>query len=211
MRNISIGLCVAMFVACAVPALGARIDTVNDVSDKAGSVKNAINPFGLFARYSNERAYVEFSLDSTPATSATLNLYNGWFKATSPVNRTIQIDGGTGGFNEDAVSSAQLIALAAGFVPTTPQSQFPVNNTPQWYALDITDFYNANLGQTITLRIMVVGGTGDGPIFVDHEGTAQTGAFPGGPGYEPHIAWVPEPASLMLLAAGSLLLTRRRR
>lgn len=211
MRKISYGICVGLVAAMALPAAAVRIDTVNDVSDRQGTVRNGQNPFGLFARNSNERAYVEFALDSTPATSATLNLYNGWFKESSPVNRDVQIRGGLGGFNEDTVTSAQLTALAAGFVPTTPESLFHVDNTPKWYVLDITDFYNNHLGQTITLSITVVGGNGDGPIFVDHEGTAQTGAFPGGPGFEPHIEWVPEPASLLLLAMGSLFISRRRR
>jgi len=142
MRNTLIGLCVAMVVACAVPALGARIDTVNDVSDKGGTVYNNSDPFGLFARYSNETAYVEYTLDSTPASSAMLHLYNAWDKASSPVDCDMLLTGGTGGFNEDTVNSAQLTALAGGFAPTTPQSAFHVTGV-QWCAVDITDFYNA--------------------------------------------------------------------
>jgi hypothetical protein len=204
-----------MVVACAVPVLGARIDTVNDVTVRYNNnVYNNTSVYGLMAKNGGDRAYVEFTLDSTPATSATLSLYSAWYKSTAPVNYDIQITGGVASFNEDVASTAQaLAALEPGWVNAC--SQFHVDNTPKWYNLDITSFYNSHLGQTVTLAIRPTGSsnTGDGPIFADHEGTPMgTGGsvFPGGPGYEPHIDWVPEPASLVFLGLGSLLARRRR-
>lgn len=207
-------LVVAIVGSAVLPSWGGVIISSDDVTFRGSTRQNNNTPFGLFARGGADRAYAEFTLGATPATSATLSLYNAWNKASSPVNRDVQITGGLGDFDELTVTEPMINAIEGGFAPTLPDNTFHVNDVPQWYTLDITAFYNANLGQTVSIAIRVIGGGGDGPIFVDHEGTPQSGStieFAGGPGYEPHITWVPEPASLVLLAAGSCLVVRRRR
>lgn len=213
MRMCSLLLWLAVVGLFIVPASGTTITTENDVTFNNSSRVNGSDPLGLFAKGGGRRAYVEFVLDSTPATSATLNLYSAWNKETAPVNVNVQITGGPGAFNEDTVEEPEINAIEAGFSPTLPQNTFHVDNTPQWYSLDITSFYNAHLGQTVTMAIRVVGAIpADGPIFADHEGTTMLDAtipFTGGTGFGPNIEWVPEPASLLLLVLGAGLIRRR--
>lgn len=214
MLRLKYGLCVVLMLALSVPSLASIIIASDDVTFRGSTRHNNSDPFGLFARGGSDRAYASFTLDNTPATSATLNLYNAWNKATSPVNRDVQITAGPGGFDELTVTEPTINAIEAGFAPTLPQNTFHVNDVPQWYTLDITNFYNAHLGQTVSIAIRVIAGGGDGPIFADHEGTPQLGAsipFTGGPGFEPHINWVPEPATLLMLVTGVALLVGRRR
>jgi hypothetical protein len=92
-----------------------------------------------------------------------------------------------------------------------------------WFDFDITDFYNANLGETVTLSIRFVNrysNSTEGPIFEDREngawvnravvrGTAELENS----GPRITVEPVPEPASLALVLLGGMLplLGRRSR
>ena len=176
LNKLSFYACATAVVALSLPVFGLTITSENDVTFLGAGRYNNADPMGLFAKGGSYRAYIAFDLGYTPATSAILHLYNGWSKPSAAVNRDVQITGAPGGFNEDTVTETQITAIEAGGVLTTPQSLFHVDNSPQWYTLDITEFYNNHLGQTVTLAIRVVAGNGDGPIFVDHEGTTPPGS-----------------------------------
>lgn len=212
MKNIVIGLSVAVVVACVAPALGAVILPEDDVTYRGGTRYNNTSVYGLFTKGdgSNDRAYVEFPLDTMPATSATLKLYNYW---GTPQGKTVVATVRIRGISENETGYVAWTDTA-GPAPsgtaheswTIVADTFAVDSTPKWYTFDITSFYNANLGEKVTMSIRcVTNQTGtDGPIFDDKENR-------GGSGNPPQIEWVPEPASMALLALGSLLLVRRRR
>lgn len=212
MRKVSTGLCVAMFVAGAMPAIGAIILPEDDVTYRSSNRYNNTNVFGLFTKGggTTDRAYVEFLLDATPVTSATLKLYNYW---GAPQGKTVNCDVRIRAISENEAGYVQWTDTAGPAPSGTSHESwtivadlFNVNSTPAWYNFDITSLYNANLGKRVTFSIRAVTtyGTADGPIFEDKENTGLSGN-------PPQIDWVPEPAGLMLLGVGSLLLARRRR
>ena len=49
------------------------------------------------------------------------------------------------------------------------------DNTGGWWNFDITDYYNANLGKAVTLRMIDIEGRGIGPEFLSLESTWQPG------------------------------------
>jgi hypothetical protein len=83
-----------------------------------------------------------------------------------------------------------------------------------WYAVDVTGFWNANLGQKITMSVNFVTDPGaDGPIFEDTQGTAFANTAYGAiAGSGPRVVTVvPEPSCLALISLGGVLALLRRR
>ncbi len=212
MSKLSYGLCVALVTATVTPALGTVILPEDDATWRGTSRYNATSVFGLFTKGdgTSDRAYLEFPLDTTTATSATLKLYNYWTSSQHPVDVNVRIRG-----ISDSEAGYQAWTEEAGPAPsgqaheswTIVVNSFHVGNTAQWYTFDITSFYNANLGDKVTLSVRSLQECtpgADGPIFEDKEGT-------GGTAYAPCIEWVPEPASLLLMAGAGVFLVRRRR
>ncbi len=181
----------------------------DDVTYRGSSRYNNTSVYGLFTKGdgNSDRAYLQFSADTTSATSATLNLYNYW---GTPQGKTVNFDIRVRGIGENEAGYVSWTELATPAPSGTSheswaiQGDWHVDSTPAWYAVDVTALYNANLGNKLTFSVRALSGTGDGPIFEDKEGR-------GGTANAPYIEWVPEPASLALLALGSLLVVRRRR
>jgi hypothetical protein len=145
------------------------IATNYDEADLGGGVY-----FGLLAKGSVDFGWLEFTFGAAPTDSATLNLYNYWTNASSPVDWDIVVRGEAFNFDEAALTGANK-PNASGW--SHAAGPFHVDNTQQTYGIDITAFYNAHLNETMTLRLEATSGSGDGPIFVDREGTggyAQT-------------------------------------
>lgn len=93
MKNIVIGLSVAVVVACVAPALGTVILPEDDVTYRGSSRYNNTSVYGLFTKGNgtSDRAYVEFVAGGETATSASLKLYNYWSNASAPINFDVRI------------------------------------------------------------------------------------------------------------------------
>ncbi len=135
---------------------------------------------GLLVKPTNSYAWIEFPLAGSSAATAVLHLYNYWTK--NNVNYDIRVSAAPYNFNETTLTGSNVPNTAAW---TTVVASFHVNAIAQWYALDVTDFYNAHLGQTVTFKLEAVSGSGDGPIFADREGT-------GGYAQHPYLEWTPD-------------------
>jgi len=187
----------------AAPAWGIiRINPNNDVTIRNGANKNASDPFGLFVKNSSDVSYMEYTLDSTAALEARLVLHNDDAGVSNPWE--IVIKGDEFSFDE------------ATFNDTFAGSGWPqVGTMPgvmaiDFYEMDLTVWYNENLGKTMSLfmtRDAQPGGSG--PIFEDREGTKTGNALMYGPRIE--VVEIPEPVSLTLLSLGLGLCLRGRR
>jgi PEP-CTERM motif len=157
----------------------------------------------LMKSQSGARRYgwIEFTLGPTPVTSASLNLYQAgdWGYNYQVLVRAKEFD-----FDEN-IFTWNNGPTDGG---TWPQvgTWNAVTGARQYYGIDLTTFYNDNLGKTISFRLGVnTSGSNYGGGYEDRENTRGTGNVP-------YIEWVPEPSAMLLLAAGlGLAVSRRRR
>jgi len=156
---------------CVAP-LGVRAEILrpnDDVSVRPGRGNlDEADPLGLLVKAGGSASFIEFTFGTTPVAKATLHLHNFWTNPRAPVNYDIRIKGGVYDFDETALTAANQPDDSGWEVVV---ESFHVDNQERSYFLDITAFYNAHLGQTVTFSLRSVGGSGDGPIFDDREGT----------------------------------------
>ncbi len=128
---------------------------------------------GLLVKTGGSHSWLEVTLGSSAAGNAALCLYNYWTQ--NDVNYEVRLKGAQCGFNETTLTGSNAPDTS---VWTTVINSFHVDAVAKWYTLDVTDFYNAHLGQTVTFKVEAVSGSGDGPIFADGEGTGGHTQYP---------------------------------
>jgi hypothetical protein len=228
-----LGACISPGTALAVkisPNDDTYIDQVNPnrVSD-APSLAAA----GLYMKYStgqNRAVFMEYTIPSVAATTATFNAT--YFRAqkvgVTTGAWTMQVAGSTTPASFDESTLTFNIAKAAGGIDTytysplgtaalpggngtgtTSQQQDVVPNIP--ISMDITAYFNAHLGETITFKLNSLTNGDYGGSLQDREqsrvmtSTNVAGQIPDAP----FIEYVPEPAAGLLLLAAMPLLRRR--
>jgi hypothetical protein len=208
----------------AVPALGLMITPNDDVTVVRNSPDGTDNGERLFLLYNNKvvggmpnnrvlkTAHLEFALDSEAVAQATLNLFALELPGSPTGTNTFgYVYGRVGQFTETTATwnnmwGGDVNPDWSGWTLLGDVQEFATQQAVQVYgSMDITAFYNANLGQTV--HIAMQNSTpinGVNPVsFASKENTT--------PNSTPYIdAVVPEPVSLMLLALGSVFLCRRR-
>ena len=200
--------------ARAPDAAADRLAPSDDVSTRPGRGNLDQNGglLGLLVKSGGSMSWVEITLGASGVAQATLNLHNFWVQ--NAVSYNVRVLGHPFDFTETALTDATRPATAGW---TQLVDSFHVDATPRWYALDITAFYNAHRGETVTFNLLDAGGSsGDGPIFEDREGTGTGNSALGpfieitiGGGVPPEIAEVapdPEPVTAGLLYARQLVL-----
>ncbi len=145
---------------------------------------NLDESMGLLVKYNPVGAsFIEFTLGNGSVDSATLNLYNFW--TYNEPNQNLEVRGWEYDFDETVLTWDNAPDTSGWPLVAGP---FNVSGPAQWYALDITDFYNAHLGRTVAFYVSAVSGSGDGPIFVDREGTdVPEYGYDNDPAYGPRI------------------------
>ena len=186
----------------ALPAFATiSINPNDDVTTRGSSNYNASDPFGLFVKGSSDVSYLEFDFGSIAVRSAILTLHNDDAGVTNPweiVVRGEKFDFDETIFTGTDVSGWGRVGTISGVMDIA------------FYSLDMTSFYNDNLGEKITLQLgrdSQPGGSG--PIFEDREGTKTGDALTYGPHIE--VNEIPEPATILLFSTGLGLVIRRRR
>ncbi|HNT87038.1 MAG TPA: DNRLRE domain-containing protein, partial [Candidatus Hydrogenedentes bacterium] len=175
------GLWAAVIAACLLGPLthAATISPNDDVTTRGNSTNYDEYDFGngayagLLVKTGDNYSWLEFTLGGGTVSGASLRLYNYWTQ--NGVNYDVRVKGATYSFNETTLTGANAPDTSAW---TTVVDSFHVDTTAQWYTLDVTSFYNAHLGQTVTFKLEAVSGSGDGPIFVDREGTGGHTQYP---------------------------------
>ena len=193
---------IVMALMIQLVCFGATIRPNDDVTVRGSTGYNASSPFGLFVKNSSDVSYMEYTLGGVAATEAKLVLHNDDDGVSNPW--TIVIKGSEFSFDETtfANSSAGSGWSQVGTIPGVMAIDF--------YEMDLTTWYNDNLGKTMSLymtRDAQPGGSG--PIFEDREGTKTGDALTYGPRLE--VNEIPEPATILLLSTGLGLMIRRRR
>jgi len=167
-----------ILITAAVPAFADTI-TANDDCTVRGSTNYNNSPpeFGLLVKNSDDISWVEFDFGSETVSQATLTLYQHDGGVTSPW--TIVVKGAEYNFNETTFTGTDTSSWATvGSIPSVQSIEYK--------NLDITSFYNNNLGNTVTLQLgRSSQPAGNGPIFEDKEGT-RTG---NGATYGPKITY----------------------
>ena len=169
-------------------------------------------------------SYLEFTLGTKRVTSANLKLYNYWYGDAPPPN-------GNGGRPADSYamifgtktntpvtfSETTSNAIVTTFPPISEDRFLQITpapglhvTAPGWYAFDITDWYNARLGQTTTLLLHANTTTGfDFPLYEDRENTAfRVGAVHTIPDAGPRIEYFlpAAPQIVSVSASGNALI-----
>ena len=127
-----------------------------------GVNRNNDDDYGLFIKYINFISYIEFTFNTTPVNQATLNL---WLVEGAENLYEVTVSGTEYDFDETTFTGT-------GTPGWTVAGTFSVQTAPKYVTVDITNFYNNNLGKTMTLQVRsdyYPGGTG--MFFADHEGT----------------------------------------
>ena len=193
--------CVIVLQMAGLPAFADVIYPSDDVTLRGSTNYNASPPFGLFVKNAGDVSYMEFDFGDTEAIEAVITLHNDDAGVSNPWE--VVVRGTEFAFDETTFTGTDVSGWTrVGTIPGVMEIAF--------YSLDLTDFYNDNLGKTMTLHLgRDIQPSGSGPIFEDREGTKTSDALQYGPRID--ITPIPEPSCLLLMAFGAGLLARRRR
>jgi len=145
------------------PAVGETIYPNDDTFTDAGIPASPQDNNGLLVKCSPTRyGWIEFTLGSQPVQPATLYVYN-YVDGTVPF--VLRFKGNVYSFNEGSLTWDNQPDTGGW----THLGDRTMNDTAQWYSLDITDFYNDHLGQTVTISLKCASGSGYGAWFEDRE------------------------------------------
>lgn len=152
---------------------------------------------GVAGLTTNQRAYLNvYVVDAAAGGFPFVNP-----SSTAPID--VDLYANTSSFNESTVSWNTKPATQAGAAASAS-----ISGIDQWFTFDVTDLVGdwidgslANNGLTLTQRAAVTNGGGVAALF---ESSASS--------HKPYleIATIPEPASMGLLALGSLMILARR-
>ncbi len=167
----------------------------------------------------NQRvSFIEYTIPNEEAASATFNAtyFRSW---SSGVSWTFRLLGVTTSFDETTLTFTNYQGTALQNGPftrlTDPDLTMPGGNSgqdvvpPVAVVVDITSFFNANLGQTVVFRCVSTSSSSNGNAggtFEDRE-LSRTGNAE----YAPFLEYtvIPEPATVLLLLAALPMLRRR--
>ena len=166
-------LVLCLIVTVSSSAFGDTITANDDCTTRGSTNYNANYPFGLFVKNSDDVGWVEFTIGTGAVSDATLDIYQAW--ASVPGSWTILIKGYVYNFTESTFTGTSTASwTTVGTIPNV--------SSVTSYSLDITDFYNNNLGNTVTFWLSrSTQPAGDGPIFEDKEGTLTGNGAVNGP------------------------------
>lgn len=187
-----------------LPASALTITANDDVTTRgtSGTNYNNTSVFGLLVKGTVDFGWIEFTFGDVEAMDASLELYNYWADTGA---LDVRVRAAAFEFDETLLTGANKPDTTAWQIVVDPFAVTDAGN----FSLDVTGFYNAHLGDIVTFKLEgLAGGSGDGPIFVDREGTnGQDPAL--GPRLD--VAPIPEPSCLLLMSFGAALLAMQRR
>lgn len=164
-----LGIIALSFSSAHAGAIYANDDTYTYV----GSSGSNYDDQGLIVKVSPTTRYgwIEFTIGTTAVPQATLKMYN---RDPNTSDQNIELRATEYNFNESTLTWSNQ-PNADGW---TLLGYWHVTSPTSWWTMNITTFYNNNLGKTITIRLKSVSGSGDSAHFEDREGSRGTGNRP---------------------------------
>ena len=195
-----------MSIVAALPAFGLDIVPNDDCTIRSGTNYDAATgDFGLFIKNSSDVSYLEFTLGSTTATDVYLNLYHPLEGGGPDSPWDIVVKAAEYSFEESTFTDDDI-----GDTWSSIGTIEDVETLDVWYTLDVTTWYNANLGNTMSMFLTRDSQpSGSGVVFEDKEGSLTGEGATYGPSLD--VTEVPEPATMLLLGLGGLALIRKKR